>query len=204
MKKDFAGMEFKETEKQEKQDKNIRLEIEEGNTVIQPIAFALTEVTLEQLRAYRRKKIPSFILKRHGKIYFAQIPKDLNLRSANILGDHQCAMGEDICYRLSAASDEEGGCAKVRDCYPDRCIENYPWIGVGYQISNSVPGHNVFVVTQCDHFLEFPKRKTSVEEFNKRIVVLAQNLWPDVETRGDVIKRIKSNEQKSNENKQKN
>ena len=106
-------------------------------------------------------------------------------------------MEEDICYRLSAASDEEGGCAKVRDSYPDRCIENYPWIREGYQISNTVPGHNVFVVVRCEHFLEFPKReKTSIEEFNKRIVVLAQNLWPDVESSEDVIKKIKSNENK--------
>lgn len=117
-------------------------------------SFTLKEVSDEELKAYRNSGTPGFVLKMDEKMYYARIPVNLNLVTANLLGSHMCAHSKTVCKRLSALSDEEGGCAKVREC--SCCIERYDWITRGYETFGTKK--DVFVVISCNHFEKSPSR----------------------------------------------
>lgn len=115
---------------------------------IEPLEFELTEVTEKELEYYRLNEIPSFVLKIDGKLLYTSIPDDINFLMSDMLGNHKCAHKNKTCKRLSAASDENGGCQKVRNT--SRCIEKYPWITVGYESFNTKV--DAFVVIECQKY----------------------------------------------------
>lgn len=159
--------------------------------VVEPISFNLVELKPEELAEYRKSGISSFVLKVDGKLYYASIPDNINFIYSTILGAHRCAIVGHECNRLSAASDEEGGCAKVRDHSP--CIERYSWITTGYETFNTK--HDSFVVVKCLHYEKCPPRKKiSVIEANNARLCLAQSIWDDVRTIEEVRARKKKNE----------
>ena len=84
--------------------------------------------------------------------YHIKIPKMFNLMSNTFLGKHLCG---EICRRLSAASDELGGCDKVR--HHARHIELFSHIESGYETFNT--NHDAFVVLKCTHYECCPPRK---------------------------------------------
>ena len=144
-----------------------------------PMSFKLTEVTPEKLKEYRKNGTSSFVLKEDGILYHAEIPNNISFVSSEILGPHRCAKAGHECHRLSAASDENGGCAKVRDMSTG--IERYPWITAGYETFNT--NHDVFCVVECHHYRPFPPRNTNtVSQVNEAKLSLAQFVWPEVET----------------------
>lgn len=150
---------------------------------VEPLSFDLTEVTPEELNDYRNKGIPSFVLKFDGKLYHCSIPDNINLVSSHLLGSHKCAAE---CHRLSAATDEEGGCEKVRN--RSNNIEKYPWITRGYETFNTA--HNCFVVAACEHYEKCPPRKRrSTSEINDARLTLAQFYWDDVTSLAEVRER---------------
>lgn len=109
--------------------------------------FNLTEVDVNILNEYRRKKIPIFILKTDGKLFFSIIPRNLNLISTKFIGKHQCAFDRCTCKRLLSSSNDEGGCEKVKNF--SKNIEKYPWITKGYETVNTE--HEILVVVECQH-----------------------------------------------------
>lgn len=142
-------------------------------------SYPLKEVTPDELAEYRKAKVPSFVLKIDGKLYHCNIPEDTSFQSYTLLGPHKCATSSKECNRLSAASDEQGGCAKVRAYSVG--IERYPWIEVGYETFGTK--FDSFVVVECSHYEKCPPRKhyTPAEITQKRLS-LAQFFWDDVET----------------------
>ena len=156
---------------------------------VEPLCFPLVEVTPEMLDVYRREKKPSFVLKVDGKLYYARIPDNISFVSSDILGAHKCSDAHG-CNRLSAASDEDGGCAKVRN--RSNYIERYPWITSGYETFNTK--HDSFVVTNCLHYEKYPPKQTMpTAEINRRKLSLAQFVWDDVTTLGQVKARVERN-----------
>ena len=154
------------------------------------IKFPLAEVTIDQIKELRKSEIPSFLLKENESYYFAKIPKGLNLLSSHLLGRHCCSNASHTCGRLSSATDEEGGCAKVRNF--SKGIERYPWITAGYETFNC--RHPAFVVAKCDHFeVALPHAPLSAKEKNEASLLLAQFVWEDVDCWNDVIKRMEKN-----------
>lgn len=157
---------------------------------MEPLYFDLVEITPEELDVYRSKEIPSFVLKVDGKLYYTSIPDNLSFVSSTILGEHKCSAVKRECRRLSAASDENGGCAKVRNY--SQCIERYPWISVGFESFNTK--HDSFVVISCSNYRKCPPKKLySAAERSKAKISLAQFLWDDVETISDVKAKIEKN-----------
>lgn len=153
---------------------------------VEPLYFPLIEVTPEMLSDYRNTMIPSFVLKIEGKLFYSEIPDDISFVSSTIIGPHKCAMSGRECRRLSAASDEDGGCERIRDLCCN--IENYPWITVGYETFNTK--HDSFVVVNCLHYEKCPPQKSrSIEEINATRLSLAQLVWDDVKTLADVRAR---------------
>lgn len=112
---------------------------------VEALSLHLTEVTPKKLAQYRQKGIPSFVLKVDGKFYHTRISKNINFVGSTIFGEHWCARPGRECEHLSAASDESGGCAKVRNF--SSCIEKYPWITMGYETFNT--SQDSFVVANC-------------------------------------------------------
>ena len=155
--------------------------------VIEPLTFVLKETTAKALRKRRSKKIPTFVLKKEGKLYYTEIPKRMSLVGSNLLGTvHQCARAGKECRRLSAASDELGGCAKVRN--RSRRIEIYPWIETGYETFGT--HNNCFVVVKCLHYEKCPPRKKkSQAEVSKAKLGLASFVWDDVKDISDLRRR---------------
>lgn len=119
------------------------------------MCFPLIEVTPEMLADYRKKGISSFVLKVEGKLFYSAIPNNISFVSSTILGSHKCAIAGHECHRLSTASDEEGGCEKVRNC--SNYIERYPWITTGYETFNTK--HDSFVVVNCLHYMKSVRLK---------------------------------------------
>ena len=90
----------------------------------EPHHFPLREISAKEISKYRKSEVPSFVLKIGSKLYYTEIP-NISFIGVNLLGLHKCALSGMECRRLSAASDEEGGCAKVRNLSCN--IERYPW-----------------------------------------------------------------------------
>lgn len=164
------------------------------NMVAEAMSFDLVEVTPEELAVYRKSGISSFVLKVDGKLYYSSIPDNISFVSSTILGAHQCAVIGHECNRLSAASDEQGGCAKVRD--RSQRIERYPWVTTGYETFNTK--HDSFVVVNCLHYEKCPPRKKlSADDVNRAKLGLAQFVWDDVESRAEVKRRVEANHRKN-------
>ena len=120
--------------------------------------FFLKEISIQELKSLRKTKIPSFVLKENiGGVehyWHAKVPYNLNFTSSNLIGTHQCSPSNTCCARLSAASDEAGGCSKVR--HMARFIELYPWIPFGYETFNTK--NNTFMVAKCEHFIPYDNK----------------------------------------------
>lgn len=163
------------------------------NQAVKPMSYNLIEVTPEELNEYRNRGISSFVLKVDGKLYYTRIPDNINFVSSTILGTHRCAVAGHECNRLSAASDAQGGCAKVRD--RSQHIERYSWITTGYETFNTL--HDSFVVVNCSHYEPcIPNPKVPCKERQKAKLGLAQHLWEDVTDYEQVKKRVKQNIEK--------
>lgn len=125
------------------------------------ISFYLTEITMEEAKNIRQKRIPAFLLKEAGRYYFAKIPteykKCVHFIEAYIICDHQCASkGPECCKHLLAAPDELGGCQKVRD--KKKRIEEYQFIDSCYQVVGT--NSNVFCVCKCSYYEPSDPRPT--------------------------------------------
>lgn len=158
--------------------------------VVETLSFELREVSPEELSKFRKDGVPSFVLKRDRILYHATILPNLNLTGSNFMGAHKCAAAGNECSRLSAASDEDGGCAKVRN--RSRYIERYPWIISGYETFNV--NTEAFVVVQCLHYKECPPRKRIPPGDSIPLKLgLAQFVWDDVEDLREVKRRTRIN-----------
>lgn len=160
------------------------------NEEVEPLCFPLIEVTPEELDEYRKKGVSSFVLKMEGRLFHATIPGNISFVSSTILGPHKCAIAGHECHRLSAASDEEGGCEKVRN--RSNYIERYPWITTGYETFNTK--HDAFIVVNCLNYEKCPPRKRhTTTEINHLRLGLAQFVWDDVQSNAEVRARIEKN-----------
>ena len=163
------------------------------------LVFQLNEVNESEISKFREMGIPSIVLKLNGTLYHSEIPENVPLLSVDLFGTpHMCALPDHVCSRLSAASDENGGCEKVRN--KSRWIEKYPWIISGYETFNTK--NDVFFVVKCSHYEKCPpKKKMSPEKLREAKLALAQFMWEDVSSLGEVERRKEEN--KKMEKKQK-
>lgn len=119
------------------------------NTETKILNFPLKKVSLERLSEYKEKCIPIFVLKIGKEFYYTKIPYKMNLVGYNLLWNlHICATKGKACRRLSSATDENGGCAKVRNF--SKNIEKYPWITKGYETVNTI--QDCMFVAECLNF----------------------------------------------------
>ena len=139
--------------------------------------FPLQEITKTELFGKRLSGKPGFVFKADGKYLYAQIPKEFNFVHAELLpgAQHQCSCHPGkTCSRMSAASDEDGGCHKVRDLSvdttrgitpqklkPAKRIEKYPFILKGYETFNT--DYESFGVLECSNYIGVTQTSTLSE-----------------------------------------
>lgn len=141
----------------------------------------LIEITLEELVKLRMGSFPFLVLKNDGKFYFSEVERNFN-PSFDSIGIHMCSYGSTVCHRLSAATDENGGCAKVRDRLG---IEMYPWISDGIETVNTQ--NDSFIVLSClHHQISDSRKKYTDTEKNRLRLSIAQYVWPEFDTLKEV------------------
>ncbi|MBR3249677.1 MAG: hypothetical protein IKF83_03140 [Clostridia bacterium] len=125
---------------------------DEVNTT-EKFSFPLQEVSVAELASIREKNTPGFVLKKNSHYYYTEISavKKHRVMPENVTS-HMCAS----CRFLSAASDEDGGCAKVRAF--SRNIENFKYITFGFETFNTEA--DVFIVLNCLHWKNVIYRPT--------------------------------------------
>lgn len=130
----------------------------------------LQAVSKEQLLRIRKEGIPIFILKIGEQVFYKKINTRFN--TSGILGNvHQCCVNSITCARVSAASDANGGCQKVRDIGKAKRIEKYGFILLGYEFANVKS--DCLVVGVCEHFKEAKQEKITLKEKAERKLGLA-------------------------------
>lgn len=120
-----------------------------GKDIIKTVKFPLKEVDVSELEELRATTIPGFVLKEYDRYYYAEIERNFKIPLDLLNKKHKC---DDIhvCMRLTAASDEMGGCGKVRSY--SKCIERFDWITLGYETFNT--NQDIFVVGECLHYVK--------------------------------------------------
>lgn len=162
------------------------LEVISGNHKYE---YPLKEATEQELINLQVKRVPIFKLKRREKLYYAVIPKKMRLITPHMVLKHKCGGDLKLCSKFSAASDEDGGCAKIRDLVPKahiekKCsfeeavvaskrIEKYDHILFGYETCNTA--YDVLVVLVCSNFEEY-KRKPITKNVDDIKLSLAE-IW---------------------------
>lgn len=152
------------------------------------VEYPLREISKEEILGLWKAKVPSFLLKKDGKYYHGEIPKEMTFLSSNVIDvPHQCAVGDQggCCARLEASPDPKG-CAKVRARSVH--IERYDWITYGYE--TFCTNHTAFVVGACEHYKKCPpKKQLPAAEVNRRRVALAAFFYDDIKDMKDVRRR---------------
>ena len=146
-------------------------------------SFQLKEISPAKLKEKRDNKVPSFVLKQDGVLYYTEIKRSFNLVGTSLTGEHKCSH----CEKLSAAPDEKG-CPKVRR--HSIGIEKFPWIKDGYETFSTKT--DAFVVTKCDQFEPYTeKQKKSSSEIDRLKLGLAQYIHEDAQSLQEVMERMK-------------
>ncbi|MBR2725782.1 hypothetical protein IKE87_00725 [Candidatus Saccharibacteria bacterium] len=162
--------------------------------VLESEDYPLHEVLPETVRIIRDSGQPGFVLKKDGKLFCTTHPHvrrfQARLDGIKTNGIHKCSEKDMICRRLSALSDAEGGCAKIRD--EDFAIEKYPFITEGYEFFNI--NQNCFVVLGCQHWIPNYNAnatpKLQQKDVSSRKLAIAQYVWPEVKTISDLKKKL--------------
>ncbi len=155
---------------------------------IREIQFPLKKVSVKELAEYRKKEIPSFVLKTEDGLYYTKIHKEISLISSKLFEEeHKCGS----CNRLSDAD-----CQKVRE--RSTGIERYPWIPRGYE--TFATKCDCFYVAECLHWQKFPQRKNpTIKSLTEARLYLAQYMYPEVRSSADVKAIIEANQKKEME-----
>ena len=161
------------------------------------LCWTLKVATPDEVKDYRKKGTPGFVLKDGDQLYLTEIPKNFSFVNSNISNRHMCAYGQTVCHRLSPLSDEQGGCAKVRNYAT--FIEDYPFITRGYETFNTK--HDVLVVNQCKNSVisSSSRDSKSTGDMNRIKVNIAQLYYPN-----ENIKNIHDVKKKKMENRKRN
>ena len=96
--------------------------IRKTDNTTQTIEYSFKKATEKEIMMMRLKRIPGVILRYNNSLYFSVLPRDTYFAANSITAvDHVCS----FCDRCSAATDKNGGCAKVRERYWKSIVNIY-------------------------------------------------------------------------------
>ena len=151
------------------------------------VKYEFQEVTLKELLRYRRSGVPGVVYKEGNSLFYADFQAGTENCFAGAVCNHVCGKAGSECKHLSTASDEKGGCAKVRDVFipsfhhmnaisiaQGKMLEKYDFIENGIEIFNSP--HFLLNVTRCRRYEKVEPRETSATE-----LTASQKMWNEYE-----------------------
>lgn len=142
--------------------------------------YPMKSIELDEVQELRNNKKAGLLVKIDDQYYYAKITPGMKFTSDVLLGPHMCS----DCKRMSANTDERGGCAKVRN-YRCNHIEKYGFITEGYESFNT--HQNCLVVVKCANYEKNQTFKQPSESAkNSAKLSLAQYVWPDVKSMDEV------------------
>ena len=150
-----------DSDEEEQEEKHVEFKVEGNQAQIGQKTYTVTEVTKEEIVAFRKAKIPSLVIKMDGKLYHARIDSKEPITATPC---HLC--GE--CCHLIARSAEEGGCPKV--VAHSKRIDRFDFVKKGYETSFTVK--DSFIVIECESFQKNPPKvkKDVVKEYMSSFV----------------------------------
>ena len=150
------------------------------------VKYEFQKVTVEELLAHRRSGVPGVVFKDENSFYYAKLIDGMEKYFNSI---HICGKSGSECKHLSTASDENGGCAKVRDVFLPtyfnknsvtisgaKMIEKYHFIRSGIEIFNSA--HFMLNVSKCNRYEKVAPRTNSANDLS-----LSQQMWNEDDER---------------------
>ncbi|MBQ9267097.1 MAG: hypothetical protein IJ217_02290 [Clostridia bacterium] len=132
----------------------VRNELPEGF----PESIPFKEINPARINVLRKNGKPGALLKRKGKYFYAELPGKKVEISNSV---HRCHDCEFLC----AASDENGGCQKVRDL--KKRLEKYDDVTFGietFNVDNELSQCIVFKCTKYDGFYNKPELTLAEKE----------------------------------------
>ena len=142
--------------------------------------YPMKSIELDEVQELRNNKKAGLLVKIDDQYYYAKITPGMKFTSDVLLGPHMCS----DCKRMSANTDERGGCAKVRN-YRCNHIEKYGFITEGYESFNT--HQNCLVVVKCANYEKNQTFKQPSESAKNSVKLsLAQYVWPDVKSMDEV------------------
>ena len=139
------------------------------------VSFKLEQTNRADLLEYRKNRESCLVYKVQKDVYYCKIPPEMTFFPQESFGKHVCSLLKDVCFRLSAKSDDEGGCAKVRN--RARGIEYYSWITKGFETFGT--HKNVFIVCACKHYIpDAPKPQNFAYALPKKAEIPASSIIP--------------------------
>ena len=132
-----------------------------GNQVtIGKKTYTMREVTEQELKILRKKRIPSLVVKIQGKLLHTCIDPQKPVTYAPC---HMCNDQSHDCSHLLAKNPVEGGCFKVIE--RSRFIERFDFISEGYETFGTIK--DSLIVIKCSNYEKSPARakKDIVKEY---------------------------------------
>lgn len=157
------------------------------NTSKKVVEYTLNEVTLKELFRHRLSGVAGVVYKEGEKLFYADFIDGTETCFSRINCNHICGKSSAECKYLSAKSDENGGCAKVRDSFvpsyynkgshvfvTGKMIEKYDFIEEGIEIFNSI--HFLLNVVKCKNYKKVEPRTIDLTE-----LTAPQKFWAECE-----------------------
>ena len=121
----------------------------------QGYSIELNKIMPNDIPTLRKSGKPVFICKELNQYWYCELPSRSLIISATKFGvEHKCALMDHECNRLSAASDEDGGCLKVRNRVLN--LARYPFVTRGFQTYNLV--EDCCVIVECCNYTHCARR----------------------------------------------
>ena len=142
-----------------------------ANEILFQKEYTLNSITPEALLVERLSGKPGLVLKNGTSLYYTAIPAEMKFFTCSNIGTHLCP----DCGHMSALSDSQGGCRKVRDksiTFSDirgsynkkqavtgsKRIEKYDFIELGYESFNTT--QDSLLVLNCKKRVDIVPRPT--------------------------------------------
>lgn len=149
------------------------------------VEYEFHEITLKELLRRRMSGNPGVVYKDEEKVYYSDLQPGTESYFAGTGWKHICSQSGKECKHLSAASEENGGCAKVRDIFIStyavksprslknaKMLEKYDFVKEGIEIFNSQ--HYSLNVSSCANYVKMAPRAANTLELTE-----PQKMWAE-------------------------
>ena len=151
------------------------------------VEYEFHEATLKELLQHRMSGNPGVVYKEEDKVYYSDLQPDTEFCFVGANWKHICGKSGIECKHLSTASDECGGCAKVRDVFLStyavknarslinaKMLEKYDFVKQGIEVFNSQ--NFILNISVCSNYEKVEPREATTLELTE-----PQKMWAEID-----------------------